>query len=148
EIQAGYPAPLFAPNQKLRSRNVNIDPGAYASSCGQYSHPRNPYSHPRNVYSHPRNLYSLPAGISIHIVPESLFTSTGIRKLCSHIADNLVSGPVRLTIHSQHTNISLDNIDFASRVFAPLLHCSTRPMRSLCELALLPQSASPSLRCR
>src|SRR5262249_54427261 len=79
EIQAGYPAPLFAPNQKLRSRNVNIDPGAYASSCGQYSHPRNPYSHPRNVYSHPRNLYSLPAGSFINIDPESLYTSARLR---------------------------------------------------------------------
>jgi hypothetical protein len=43
------------------------------------------YSHPRNLYPHARNPYSHPSGILILIVPESLFTCPGIRRLMSVI---------------------------------------------------------------
>jgi hypothetical protein len=62
----GCPAPLSAPTQKARSRNVNINPGST-----RLFHRGSDYSHPRNLYSHARNPYSHPPGIFIHIAPES-----------------------------------------------------------------------------
>src|SRR5580704_4667093 len=74
EIPIGCPAPLSAPTQKARSRNVNINSGS-----NRLFHRGSDYSHPRNLYSHARNPYSHPPGIFIHIAPESLFTCPGIR---------------------------------------------------------------------
>src|SRR5216684_1379266 len=76
EIPIGCPAPLSAPTQKARSRNVNINSGS-----NRLFHRGSDYSHPRNLYSHARNPYSHPPGIFIHIAPESVFTCPGIRKL-------------------------------------------------------------------
>src|SRR5580704_12830093 len=78
EIPIGCPAPLSAPTQKARSRNVKINSGS------NRLFPRgSDYSHPRNLYSPARNPYSHPPGIFIHIAPESLFTCPGIRTSCN-----------------------------------------------------------------
>src|SRR5438477_7187590 len=76
EIPIGCPAPLSAPTQKARSRNVNINSGS-----NRLFHRGSDYSHPRNLYSHARNPYSHPPVIFIHIAPESVFTCPGIRTL-------------------------------------------------------------------
>src|SRR5229473_3476683 len=67
EIPIGCPAPLSAPTQKARSRNVNINSGS-----NRLFHRGSDYSHPRNLYSHARNPYSHPPGTFIHIAPESV----------------------------------------------------------------------------
>src|SRR4029077_19950429 len=74
EIPIACPAPLSAPTQKARSRNVNINSGS-----DRLFHRGSDYSHPRNLYSHARNPHSHPPGIFIHIAPESTFTCPGIR---------------------------------------------------------------------
>src|SRR5438132_13831852 len=63
EIPIGCPAPLSAPTQKARSRNVNINPG---------SNP--PLSIAVRIIHIPGISIHMP-GILIHILPESLFTS-------------------------------------------------------------------------
>src|SRR5216684_4891209 len=85
EIPIGCPAPLSAPTQKARSRNVNINSGSnppLSSRFGLFTS--------RNLYSHARNPYSHPPGIFIHIAPESVFTCPGMRSEWTIVLKNYV----------------------------------------------------------
>src|SRR6267154_1664542 len=55
EIPIGCPAPLSAPTQKARSRNVNINSGSnppLSSRFGLFTPPEPLFTSPRNRYSH------------------------------------------------------------------------------------------------
>src|SRR5437879_5433313 len=72
EIPIGCPAPLSAPTQKARSRNVNINSGSTASFIAV------------RIIHIPGISIHMP-GILIHILPESLFSSPRHRYSHTHV---------------------------------------------------------------
>jgi hypothetical protein len=62
--EAACPAPLFAPNQKARPRDVNIDPGSTAFPCGSNIHITGIFIYITGMFIH-------ITGNRIHIPPES-----------------------------------------------------------------------------
>src|ERR1700733_12135120 len=57
----GCPAPLSAPTQKARSRNVNINPGSnppLSSRFGLFTSPESLFTCPESLFTSPRNRYS------------------------------------------------------------------------------------------
>src|ERR1017187_8451382 len=70
EIPIGCPAPLSAPTQKARSRNVNINPGSnppLSSRFGLFTSPESLFTCPESLFTSSRNLYSHRPGIGIHM---------------------------------------------------------------------------------
>src|ERR1700733_6767572 len=66
----GCPAPLSAPTQKARSRNVNINPGSnppLSSRFGLFTSPESLFTCPESLFTSSRNLYSHRPGIGIHM---------------------------------------------------------------------------------
>src|SRR5438876_10423252 len=70
EIPIGCPAPLSAPTQKARSRNVNINSGSnppLSSRFGLFTSPESLFTCPESLFTSSRNLYSHRPGIGIHM---------------------------------------------------------------------------------
>src|SRR6267154_2762371 len=70
EIPIGCPAPLSAPTQKARSRNVNINPGSnppLSSRFGLFTSPESLFTCPESLFTSSWNLYSHRPGIGIHM---------------------------------------------------------------------------------
>src|ERR1022692_1161809 len=78
EIPIGCPAPLSAPTQKARSRNVNINPGSnppLSSRFGLFTCPESLFTCPESLFTSSRNLYSHRPGIGIHMPRNTHFRS-------------------------------------------------------------------------
>src|SRR5438876_6931496 len=76
EIPIGCPAPLSAPTQKARSRNVNINSGSnppLSSRFGLFTSPESLFTCPESLFTSSRNLYSHRPGIGIHM-PRNMHT--------------------------------------------------------------------------
>src|SRR6202451_301119 len=66
----GCPAPLSAPTQKARSRNVNINPVStppLSSRFGLFTSPESLFTFPESLFTSSWNLYSHRPGIGIHM---------------------------------------------------------------------------------
>src|SRR5712692_1821760 len=63
EIPIGCPAPLSAPTQKARSRNVNINSGSNPPLSSRFGL----FTTPESLFTSSRNLYSHRPGIGIHM---------------------------------------------------------------------------------
>jgi hypothetical protein len=93
EIPIGCPAPLSAPTQKARSRNVNINSGSnppLSSRFGLFTSPESVFTCPESLFTSSRNLYSHRPGIGIHMPRNTQASrrSGGSRTSASAIAGN------------------------------------------------------------
>src|ERR1035438_7768487 len=105
EIPIGCPAPLSAPTQKARSRNVNINPGSnppLSSRFGLFTSPESLFTSPRNRYPHAPEYaageHGLGAGSILGAVSAPVLTRAdqGSDGSLGHIVGRIQTGTIKI----------------------------------------------------